>query len=58
MHISLLEQSHDASSPSSSHPAVHSRRLLYPDVWQLHAAHVLLRLLACLHLGELDPGVQ
>lgn len=42
----------DASSPSCS-PADHSQRLLYPDVWQLHAAHVLLRLLTRLHLGEL-----
>lgn len=40
------------TAPSSFHPADHSRRLLYPDVWQLHAAHILLRLLTCLHLGE------
>lgn len=36
--------------------AGHSGRLLHPDVWKLHAAHVLLRLLARLHLGKFNPG--
>lgn len=44
-------------TPPCSHPADHTRRLLHPDVWQLHAAHVLLRLLTRLHLGELDLGL-
>lgn len=48
----------DTPSPSCSHPADHTRRLLCPDVWQLHAAHVLLRLIARLHLGELDIRVR
>lgn len=38
--------------------AGHSGRLLHPDVWKLHAAHVLLRLLARLHLGEFNPVVS
>lgn len=38
--------------------AGHSGRLLHPDVWKLHAAHVLLRLLARLHLGEFNPGAR
>lgn len=47
----------DTSSPSCSLPAEHPLRLLHPDVWQLHAAHVLLRLLTRLHLGELHSDV-
>lgn len=30
----------------------HTRRLLRPDVWELHAPHVFLRLFAHFHLGE------
>lgn len=37
--------------------AGHSGRLLRPDVWELHAAHLLLRLLTRLHLGEFLLGV-
>lgn len=38
--------------------AGHSGRLLRPDVWKLHAAHLLLCLLTCLHLGEFNLGVR
>lgn len=38
--------------------AGHSGRLLRPHVWELHAAHLLLRLLTRLHLGEFNLGVQ
>lgn len=40
------------STSSPSHPADHSCHLLCPDVWQLHAAHILLCLLTLLHLGK------
>lgn len=38
--------------------AGHSGRLLRPDVWELHAAHLLLRLLTRLHLGEFHLGLH
>lgn len=47
-------------NPASLLPscAGHAGRLLRPDVWELHAAHFLLRLLARLHLGKLNLGLH